>query len=157
MLIKCLERCVKIEYWTQMWSENKSVPQCVLKCSCTKSEAICWCQDNPYKIGDQRAMHTLTYHHYDNMTWVHPPTMRGQRPVEMGVIMQSRGHLLLLPPIPIVCIAPIQIFFNIQFLFSFSSYCPDITDNGLCLAAGRDLFLRINFLWWNRFETVSTS
>lgn len=68
--------------------------------------------------------------------------------------MQSRGHLLLLPPIPIVCIAPIQIFFNIQFLFSFSSYCPDITDNGLCLAAVRDLFLRTNFPWRNLSETI---
>lgn len=88
---------------------------------------------------------------YD-MSQSHPPPLRGQCPVEMGVIMQSRGHLLLLPPIPIVCIAPIQIFFNIQFLFSFYSYCPDITDNGLCLAVVRDLFLRTNFLWRNLFE-----
>lgn len=135
-----------------MQSETKLI--FLLCISCTNSKAISSCQDNPYKIGDQRAMHTLTYNHYDNMTWVNPPPppLRGQRPVEMGVIMQSRGHLLLLPPIPIVCIAPIQIFFNIQFLFSFSSYCPDITDNGLCLAVVRDLFLRTNFLGRNLFE-----
>lgn len=136
-----------------MWSENKSVPQRLV----VRKESHLLMPRQPLQDrGSASYAYTniASLRQYDMSP---SPTMRGQRPVEMGVIMQSRGHLLLLPPIPIVCIAPIQIFFNIQFLFSFSSYCPDITDNGLCLAAVRDLFLRINVLWWNRFETVSTS